>query len=102
MRETRQVGLLDLQLGQHAPDRLEEGLAMLLHEGFEEGHGQHLSFAFVDAGGEVFVAVVAEQMAVQERAAAVRLHQEFDGGFFLCFAAEYLGDRAFHFAISPR
>ena len=42
--------------------------------------------------------VVAEHVAVQERAAAVRLHEQLDGGFFLRFAAEDLGDDAFHLA----
>ena len=34
----------------------------------------------------------------EERAAAVRLHEVFDGGVLLRFAAEDLGDDAFHFA----
>ncbi len=55
-------------------------------------------FAFVDAGGEVLVDVVAEQVAVQERPAAVRLHEQLDGGFLLRLAAEDLGDDALHLA----
>ena len=42
--------------------------------------------------------VVAEQVAVQERAAAVRLHEQLDGRFLLRLAAEDLGDDAFHLA----
>ena len=42
--------------------------------------------------------VVAEQVAVQERAAAVRLHEQLDGRFLLRLAAEDLGDDALHLA----
>ena len=59
---------------------------------------EHFAFALVDAGGQVLVHVVAEHVAVQERAAAVRLHEQLDGGFLLRFAAEDLGDDAFHLA----
>ena len=42
--------------------------------------------------------VVAEQVAVQERPAAVRLHEELDGRFLLRLAAEDLGDDALQLA----
>ena len=73
-------------------------LAVVLHERLEEAHRQHLAFAFVDARGEVLVDVVAEHVAVEERAAAVRLHEVFDGRVLLGLAAEDLGDDALHFA----
>ena len=59
---------------------------------------EHLAFALVDAGRQVLVDVVAEQVAVQERPAAVRLHEQLDGGVLLRFAAEDLGDDALHLA----
>ena len=92
------VGLLDAGGVQGLADRLVELLAVLLDQRLEEAHAEHLAFALVDAGGQVLVHVVAEHVAVQERAAAVRLHEELDHGLFLRFAAEDLGDRAFHFA----
>ena len=42
--------------------------------------------------------VVAEQMAREERPAAVRLHEQLDGRFLLRLAAEDLGDDALHLA----
>ena len=42
--------------------------------------------------------VVAEQVALQERAAAVGLHEQLDGGFLLGLAAEDLGDDALQLA----
>ncbi len=79
-------------------DRLVELFAVVLDQRLEEAHAEHLAFALVDAGGEVLVHVVAEHVTVQERAAAMRLHEELDHGLFLRFAAEDLGDRAFHLA----
>src|SRR5262245_49860564 len=57
---------LHLPLLKGLADGLEVGPAMLLDERLEEGHAEHLAFAFVDAGGEVFVDVVAEEMATKE------------------------------------
>ena len=79
-------------------DRLEEGLAVLLDQRLEESHAEHLAFALVDAGGEIVVDVVAEEMALEERTAAVGLHEQFDGGLLHRLAAEDLGDDAFEFA----
>ncbi len=42
--------------------------------------------------------IVAEDVAVQERAASMRFHQQLDRRFLLRFAAEDLGHNAFHFA----
>ena len=55
------VRLADAGGGERFADRLEVRLAVLLDERFEEGHAEHFAFAFVDAGGEVLVDVVAEQ-----------------------------------------
>ena len=69
------IRLLDARGGERLADRLEVLRAVLLDERLEEGHAEHFAFAFVDARGEVLVDVVAEHVAVQERAAAVRLHE---------------------------
>ena len=45
--------------------------------------------------------LVAENVTVQKSPAAVRFHQNFDGGFFLRLAAENLGDDALHFPSIP-
>ena len=71
---------------------------MNFDERLEEGHAEHFAFALVDTRGEEVVNVVAEQVPFQERSSAVRLHEQLDGRFFLRFAAEDLGDDAFHFA----
>jgi hypothetical protein len=42
--------------------------------------------------------MVAKKMAMQEGTAAMSFHQQFDGRFLQRFAAEDLGDNAFHFA----
>ena len=98
MGRVQRVRLADAGGGERFADRFEVRLAVVLHERLEEAHGEHFAFAFVDAGGQVLVDVVAEVVAVEERAAAVRLHEEFDGGVLLRFAAEDFGDDAFHFA----
>src|SRR6266404_4779256 len=83
---------------QRLADRLEEALPVLLDERLEERHAEHFALALVDARGEELVDVVAEEMAVQEGAAAVRLHEQLDGGFLLRLAAEDLGDDALQLA----
>src|SRR5437870_12862111 len=79
-------------------DRFKERLAVFLDQRLEESQAEDFAFPFVDAGGEILVDVVAEQMAAQERSAAVRLHEQLDGGLFLGLAAEDLGDDALQFA----
>ena len=92
------VHRLHLVLLQGLADRLEEGLAMLFDERLEERQAQHFAFAFIDAWRQVFVHLIAKHVAMQERTPAMRLHEEFDGRFFLRFAAEDLGDDAFELA----
>ena len=92
------VRLLDSRRLQGLANRLEELDAVVLDQRLEKGHREHFAFAFVDAGGQVLVHVVAKDVTVQERAAAVRLHQHLDGRFLLGLAAKNLGDDAFHFA----
>ena len=41
-------------------------LAVLLDQRLEERHAEHLAFALIDAGGEILVDVVAEEVPVQE------------------------------------
>ena len=60
---------------------------------------EHFAFAFVDARGQVLVDVVAEQVAVQEGPAAVRFHEQLDGGFLLASLPKIL---ATMHSISPR
>ena len=72
---------------------------MFLDQGLEERHSQHLAFSFIDAKGKILVNVLPEQVPAQESAAAVRFHEQLDGGFFLRLAAEYLRDDALS---SPR
>src|SRR5438874_9219730 len=88
--EVRRVGgaeVLDPFALQGLADRFEERLAVLFHQRLEESQAKDLALAFVDAWGEILVDVVAEQMATQERSAAVRLHEQLDGGLFLGLAA---------------
>src|SRR5438552_2156522 len=92
------IEVFDAALGEVLADRLEVTSAMLFDERLEERHAEHLAFAFVDARGEVFVDLVAEEVPAQERSAAMRLHEQFDGGFLLGLAAEDLGDDAFQLA----
>ena len=98
MARIERVEVLDLVLLEGLADRLEELPAVLLDQRFEERHAEHFAFALVDARGQEFVDVVAEEMAVQERSAAVRLHEQLDGRFLLGLAAEDLGDDAFELA----
>ena len=98
MGRVERVRLPNASRGERLADGLEVRLAVMLHERLEEAHAEHFAFALVDARGEVLVDVVAEAVAMQERAAAVRLHEELDGGMLLCFAAKDLGDDALHFA----
>src|SRR5262249_17906539 len=77
-------------------DRFEKLSAVLLDERLEKRHPQHLPFPLEDAGGEKFVAVVAERVAVKKGPPAVGLHQNLNGCFLLGLAAENLGDDAFH------
>src|SRR5206468_11862852 len=88
------VGLeaLDAALLQLLADRLEKAPAMLLHQRLEERHAEHFAFTLVDERREILVYVVAEEMAMEKRPAAVRLHEQLDGGLFLRLAAEDLGD----------
>src|ERR1041384_3317982 len=72
--------------------------AVLLDERLEERHAEHLALALVDARGEELVDVVAEQVPVQERPPAVRLHVQLDRRLLLGFAGEDLGDDALHLA----
>src|SRR5262245_44319506 len=80
------------------PDRLEELHAVLFDERFEEGHAQHFALPLINARSEEFVDVVAEHVPFEERAAAVRFHEQINGRFFLSFAAKDLGDDALHLA----
>src|SRR3712207_7889252 len=57
-------------------------------QGLEEGHAQHLALALVDARGQEVMDIVAEQMAMQEGAAAMGLHKQLDGRLLLGLAAE--------------
>ena len=61
-------------------------------------HAEHLAFALVDTRSQVLVHIVAQQVTVEERAAAVGFHEEFDCRVFLRLAAKNLGDDAFHLA----
>src|SRR5439155_25360760 len=76
----------DLLALERLADRLEERLAVLLDERLEEGQPEHLSFPFIDAGSKEVIDVVAQQVAVEERPAAMGLHEELDGGFLLGLA----------------
>src|SRR5207237_731929 len=79
-------------------DRLEELLAVLLHQRLEERQAKDLALALVDAWGQQLVDVVAEDVAVQERAAAVRLHEQLDGRFLLRLAPKDLGNNTLQLA----
>ena len=98
MSRIQRIWLLDAQLGKCLSDRLEELGAVLFYQRLEEGHAQHLTFALVDARRQEFVHIVTEQVSVQERSPAVRLHEQFDRRFLLCFAAKDLGNDALHLA----
>src|SRR5215475_1393226 len=65
---------------QRLADRLEELPAVLLDQRLEERHAEHLALALalVDAWGQELVDVIAERMALEERTAAVRLHEQLD------------------------
>ena len=89
---------LDLVPRERLADRLEELLAVVLHQRLEERQAEHLALALVDARGQVVVDVVAEEVALEERPAAVRLHEQLDGRFLQRLAAEDLGDHAFQLA----
>src|SRR4051794_41082714 len=92
---------LDLVLLQRLADRLEELAAMFLDQRFEEGQPQDLALALVDTGSEIIVNVFAEQVALEERAAAVGFHEQLDGRFLHGLATEDLGDDALHLAAIP-
>src|SRR5688500_8240362 len=62
---------------QRLANRLEVRLEMVLGQRFEEGHAEHFPFPFVDAGGEVLEEVLAEEVAAEEEAAAIGLHEHF-------------------------
>src|SRR5438034_7282140 len=96
----RMVGpeVLDAALLQLLADRLEKAPAMLLHQRLEERHAEHFAFTLVDERREIVVHVIAEEMAMEKRPAAVRLHEQLDGGLFLGLAAEDLGDDALQLA----
>src|SRR5437763_774441 len=98
MSRVQRAEILDLVRLQRLADRLEVGFAVLLDERFEERHAEHFAFAFVDARGQIFVDIIAEEMAVQERTAAVRFHEQLDGRFLLGFTAKNLRDDAFEYA----
>src|SRR5690606_9552253 len=83
---------------QSAANRLEKLGAVRFDQRLEEGHGKHFAFTFVNARSEVLVYVIAEDVTVEERASAVGLHQQLDRSLLLGFAAEDLGDDAFHLA----
>ncbi len=98
MSRIERIGFFDAGGGEGFADWLIKLRAMLLHERLEEGHAEHFAFAFVNAGGQKFVDVIAQHVAVQEGTAAVGFHEQVDGGFFLGFATKDFGDDAFHFA----
>ncbi len=98
VQRVERVGVLESQPLHRLADRLEEAFAMLLDQRLEERHAEHLAFALVDARGEEVIDVVAEEMALEEGAAAVRLHEQLDGRLFHGLAAENLGDDALHLA----
>src|SRR5262245_24371609 len=98
MARIHRVERFHLMRLQRLADRLEVRFAVLLDERFEERHAEHLAFAFVEARREKLVHMVAEEMAMKERTAAVRLHEKLDRGFLLRFTAEYLGDDALQLA----
>src|SRR5205807_980223 len=85
------VERLDAGLLQRPADRLEELLAVLLDERLEEGQAEHFALALVDARRQEIIDVVAKDVALEERPAAVRLHEQLDGGFLQCLAAEDFG-----------
>src|SRR5258708_14424696 len=97
MNRIERIGILDLQPLSRLADWLEERLAMLLDQGFEESQPQDLSLAFINARGEEIVDVVAEDVPLEKRPATMRFHEEFDGRFLLRLAAEDLGNDAFQF-----
>ena len=56
------IGGAKSRLLRRPPDGLEVVHTVLLHQGLEEAHGQHLTFPLVDAGGQEVMEVVAEEM----------------------------------------
>ena len=95
VRRVERIRLLDARGLQRPAHRLEIGLAVLLDQGLEERHAEHLTLSFIDARGKILMNVLSEQVAPKERPASVGLHEELDRRLFLRLAAEDLGDDAF-------
>src|SRR5262249_43011608 len=93
--------ILDLLLMQNLADGLEEALAVLLDQRLEKSQAEHFPFTPVNAGSQIIVNVVAQEMALEKRAAAVGFHEQLDGGFFEGFTAENLGDNALQLPAVP-
>src|SRR5438132_12858012 len=95
MRRVERVERADLVVLQGLADGLEELFAMLLDQGLEKGHTQHLALALIDAGGQVVVNVVAKQVTFEEGAASMGLHEQLDGGFLQRLTRENLANDPF-------
>jgi len=83
------VRILDASGSDRFCDRFVVFVPCSLMERLRNANAEHFTFAFVDARGEENSWTLSpKRMAVQERSAAVRFHEQLMDAFLLRFAAE--------------